>query len=65
MTITREHSLINSQSVNLRKGLSAIASRQTGSFKSSTEVNASIAENIAAPKEISKLKCHAPSMLAL
>jgi hypothetical protein len=28
-------------------------------------VNASIAENIAAPKENTKLKCHAPSMLAL
>ncbi len=53
------------QCANMRKGLSTIASRQSGSFVYKADNSSTIAENVSAPKEITKLKCHAPSILAL
>jgi len=65
MTYTIENCSDTNRCNNIRKGLSAIASRKTGSILSLSEEPSSIVTNIAAPKEISAPKCHAQSILAL
>lgn len=52
-------------SIQMRKGLSAIAKRQTGLMKSKPQAAITCAENIAAPKELSAAKCHSISFLTL
>ena len=56
---------IKNSDINLRKGLSAIAKRQTA-FSSLDSDQAFITnENIVAPKEIGATKCKAINLLAL
>jgi hypothetical protein len=66
MTFAKDTSLQQNQFVKLRKGLFAIASRQTSSVLSfETCAAEQIAENVAAPSEIGKPKCAAKATIAL